>query len=1013
MKLNYKIVLLVFITLSILGVQTKAETEPIKLRGKDDLKEELTVSITAENNGGNEVKIVIEILKNEGNYVLYLFDDKITNGTTPDTWKNLNNIYRSWLRNINLRADIKAKTGTDDLGFDGNFIKYNEQRLERKPFSTGYWRITKRSESTRFTILNGDKKSSLYVTYSFLITEAKTSGESLVGISENFSITIPNDYYYEVQAAVASPAGAAQVDEKIAEWNRKVKEDILVTFLNTENCYSYEDIKKSETLKSIYDKNNTNQKIEEAIASIDNELSDAKYRQVRGDLIRLLNAYKKTEEKPVAVKTVPPKAENKQAQPAKSTTSRLSTEYNEAKKELDYVSEQLNWLERRVNGKIEELSARLSECAGNTNCYAQINQEYNLNYKEWNELLNEYEVRLNRAESHIRNLENDPAFSSSKLNASPLKSSLSDLSVKSKSVKNNMDEFNYRTQENLMNKDSYNKIVQLFKTKGNVLQNRLKYVNDVYNLVYDKDFTGREITKNDINSLKDAKELTDSISKAINGIIEEAHKRYSDETSSKSLPESLFINDVNLPSQTECSLLNSDVETLLTEIKSGGSGGNFFSRVFFALIILIILAGGYIYFRGIVKRKVSKQNTAGKQDSTNGVAGENDMVEGMEILDDNDEKLKAKGLEIVRKLNMIKYYEFDVHDIIEDTAVRKVYFSNEFIIDSYEYFEDKMVEIGSDDLDSLYEYGGYIIGRWDVSLYDDEQYDISLEHFIKPGDDAKFSKFNIDFGYQISFNMETKLIDLAKHNNEQVLVGWLHSHPGHNVFLSNYDIEVQERFRNQFHPNRHIALVFDPNTQDWDMGLFTFKKSGEMNNKEEVKSLMNFHHLYDWALGKKVAERTPNQFRFIYAANENPRVAYSFDKLALTKIKRIAAKKLKNESLHEITMFYGVKEEAGKLGTLVHSLDLNDNDEIQFGSLVETGLFSFCNGINTEINISDEVKNIVKQNALTYIIMYCEEEDNFQFIPLNSQYEPEHKDKWKSFTESDYLPFLTDSSITT
>ncbi len=50
------------------------------------------------------------------------------------------------------------------------------------------------------------------------------------------------------------------------------------------------------------------------------------------------------------------------------------------------------------------------------------------------------------------------------------------------------------------------------------------------------------------------------------------------------------------------------------------------------------------------------------------------------------------------------------------------------------------------------------------------------------------------------------------------ILGWFHSHPGHTVFLSNYDIFIQENFFNMYYM---VAYVFDPTIKD--RGFFLWR----------------------------------------------------------------------------------------------------------------------------------------------------------------------------------------------
>lgn len=53
---------------------------------------------------------------------------------------------------------------------------------------------------------------------------------------------------------------------------------------------------------------------------------------------------------------------------------------------------------------------------------------------------------------------------------------------------------------------------------------------------------------------------------------------------------------------------------------------------------------------------------------------------------------------------------------------------------------------------------------------------------------------------------------------EKKILGWFHSHPGHTVFLSNFDIFIQENFFNMYYM---VAYVFDPTIKD--RGFFLWR----------------------------------------------------------------------------------------------------------------------------------------------------------------------------------------------
>lgn len=59
----------------------------------------------------------------------------------------------------------------------------------------------------------------------------------------------------------------------------------------------------------------------------------------------------------------------------------------------------------------------------------------------------------------------------------------------------------------------------------------------------------------------------------------------------------------------------------------------------------------------------------------------------------------------------------------------------------------------------------------------------------------------------------------SKHSGKKIL-GWYHSHPGHTVFFSNFDVFIQENF---FNMEYMVAYVFDPTIKE--RGFFFWKEN--------------------------------------------------------------------------------------------------------------------------------------------------------------------------------------------
>lgn len=99
------------------------------------------------------------------------------------------------------------------------------------------------------------------------------------------------------------------------------------------------------------------------------------------------------------------------------------------------------------------------------------------------------------------------------------------------------------------------------------------------------------------------------------------------------------------------------------------------------------------------------------------------------------------------------------------------------------------------------ELGGVLTG-FNCKLHSGESF-IIIKNYIKAGfTNSSVSRltFTHQTWEQINNELESKFPD-------EIILGWYHSHPGHSVFLSDYDIFIQKNF---FNLEFMVAYVFDP-----------------------------------------------------------------------------------------------------------------------------------------------------------------------------------------------------------
>lgn len=89
---------------------------------------------------------------------------------------------------------------------------------------------------------------------------------------------------------------------------------------------------------------------------------------------------------------------------------------------------------------------------------------------------------------------------------------------------------------------------------------------------------------------------------------------------------------------------------------------------------------------------------------------------------------------------------------------------------------------------------------------------------------------------KVKFKSFEKLFEhLENVSYDYQIVGWYHSHPGHTSFMSETDVDTQERMFNQPH---QCAIVIDP--INYDMKAFTLDKKEKKRVKESGFAIIDF-----------------------------------------------------------------------------------------------------------------------------------------------------------------------------
>ena len=211
--------------------------------------------------------------------------------------------------------------------------------------------------------------------------------------------------------------------------------------------------------------------------------------------------------------------------------------------------------------------------------------------------------------------------------------------------------------------------------------------------------------------------------------------------------------------------------------------------------------------------------------------------------------VRRKTTSILRKQSLedvIDNPAVDASDFCDDSAVRRIYFKNSCIKAIYDMYADDLRQS-----DSPKEDGCMVLGRW-VYDHETQEYYVSLEEVVMPGDDAIFQEYELNFGGKIKMRVKEQLRKLRVQTNLQYdLTCWVHSHPGLSVFFSNADNTVHDQLKHPTHPHFLTALVVDILTPKQDVGIFVYKRDGSISSKTDLKKMYSLEELYQWALGSE------------------------------------------------------------------------------------------------------------------------------------------------------------------
>ena len=353
----------------------------------------------------------------------------------------------------------------------------------------------------------------------------------------------------------------------------------------------------------------------------------------------------------------------------------------------------------------------------------------------------------------------------------------------------------------------------------------------------------------------------------------------------------------------------------LEEETAGGSGRKPFYIKWFELgkSLIFYASGAFLLLVALVvvllllrrKRKVKNVADEGTQHV-------------MQVIEEEKNDFSV-GLDYIRQ-HPEQYFSVDMEEFSLDTAVKKVYFSREAVKNLNSYYKSFLEQP-----ERTNETGCYLIGGWETVDGNDEQYNISVEEMVIPGDDAVYDEYSLNFGLKIGIKLGSAIRNLCeKTGRDYVHTVWMHSHPGLGLFLSSHDLVVQKQLAYPDAPKRMVAIVIDTNTPNWQMAFFTAKNSGVMNNKDDLLKTISFDVLNEWSRHKTVAtQATATVENSFIVSTEDLKDEFAFSAKAINQIDDA----IYAETPKEAYPLYGTIRRNGDLKTrIVTSCDAAGED---------------------------------------------------------------------------------------
>lgn len=159
------------------------------------------------------------------------------------------------------------------------------------------------------------------------------------------------------------------------------------------------------------------------------------------------------------------------------------------------------------------------------------------------------------------------------------------------------------------------------------------------------------------------------------------------------------------------------------------------------------------------------------------------------------------------------------------SLLQKIYLNRSTIFELNDYVRTHNTAVIQEREGDIPEIGGMLLGTFQMTQ---GKYEVIVEKFVA----IQSKEDNV---YRLEFSIESLAQDLdtiLDTHPDYTLVGWFHTHPGHGLFLSQPDLNIQHGF---FKAPYQFAMEIDTLTENLDTGFFTWKAINEVNNQQDRK----------------------------------------------------------------------------------------------------------------------------------------------------------------------------------